>query len=84
VASREGGAKFKILVFPIGGKVSNESPSTLKVTMKPPTTSALNVAKEAVVASNHADTPRLDITNIEIDIKFTVKKDGEAASCGSQ
>lgn len=95
VASKEGGAKFKILVFSVGGKVSDEAASTLKVTMKPPTTkegvaaslnpatykkalaAALNVAKEAVVASNQAGTPKLDTTNIEIEVKFTVKKDGE-------
>jgi len=97
VASNEGGAKFKILVFPVGGEVSDERPSTLKVTMKPPTTmevgrvaidpakykkalaAALNVAKEAVVAANHASTPRLDTTKIEFEIHFTVKKDGEGS-----
>lgn len=38
VASKEGGAKFKILVFSIDTTGLDESASTIKLTMQPPTT----------------------------------------------
>jgi hypothetical protein len=38
VESKEGGAKFKILVFSIGGGISGEYASTITLKMQPPTT----------------------------------------------
>ena len=38
VASKEGGVKFKILVFSIGGGISGEDASTIKLKMEPPPT----------------------------------------------
>jgi len=44
VASKEAGAKFKILVFSIGGGISGEDVSTIKFKMEPPTTKSAKTA----------------------------------------
>lgn len=94
VASKEGRAGFKFLVFSVGGTASRGNASTLKVTMQPPRTktgaqavksvdykqalaAALNLAKEAVESANRAGEPKLNTTDIEIEIKFTVSTDGK-------
>ena len=93
VATKEGGAKFSILIFSIGGGLSGEDVSTIKLKMEPPTTktaqrgvdqkkykmalaAALNTCKAGIVAAKQG-LPQLDVSEIEIEVAFTVKDNAE-------
>jgi hypothetical protein len=92
VNSKEGGGSLKILFFSVGGKISGEDVSTIKLKMEPPPTkkaiglkksydkslaAALNVAKEGVIAAGE-ELPNLITSNVEIEVAFTVTKQGES------
>jgi hypothetical protein len=93
VATKEGGAKFSILIFKIGGGISGEDVSTIKFKMEPPTTrtatrgvdpkkyrmalaAALNTCKAGIVTAKQS-LPQLDVSEIEIEVAFTVQENAE-------
>jgi hypothetical protein len=93
VATKEGGAKFSILIFSTTGGISGEDVSTITLKMEPPTTKtaprtvdskkykmvlaeALNTCKAGIIAAKKS-LPQLDISEIDIEVAFTVKENAE-------
>jgi hypothetical protein len=93
VVTKDGGAKFSILIFSIGGEISVEDASNIKLKMEPPTTRtdkrrvdskkyrmALAEALntcKAGIVAAKQSLPQLNVSEIEIEIAFTVQENAQ-------